>query len=336
MNKNGLQQLSAVFLLSFLLFFSGCGSSDTTGNKLPVADAGGINGVITVEQNDFFTFDASKSYDVDGTITNYEWFCPGLNFTLYSGSNNTLTMPAARDVGDYNTTLIITDDKNATATDYVIVRILAPTFVVDAGADQNVTENEFYTLNANKSFYTKGNIVSYEWLYADNNVSIYKGSDSNLTLQADREVGYYNIQLIVTNDKNETAKDSVIVRIGDAPFVDVFGTSITVDQFKTLQEQSTIYIDVRTDGELHNSGIIEGSYTIVNPANINTWLQEGSKFLDLVTTPNQSFTIICSTGSRASGVANALLDKGYTKVHFLGVGTDGWRSSGGLFIPYEN
>jgi rhodanese-related sulfurtransferase len=325
MNKNNLRKFSSTLLLSFLLFFNGCGTTDPTGNKLPIADAGED---ITVIQNELFTFDARNSYDLDGTITNYEWFCPGFNISLYSGPNSTLTMPAGRPVGDYNTTLIVTDDKNATAKDYVIVKIIAPRFLAHAGMDFNVTENGFFTLDANESFYLDGTITSYEWLYTDNNDTLYKGSEEKTpNIQANRSVGNYNIKLIVTNDKNETAEDSVIIRIGDAPFTDVFDRGISVEQFKILQQENTVYIDIRTDGEL-SSGIIEGSETILNPNGIGMWLQEGSDFLNLGISKDDSFTIICATDSRASGVANGLYDNGYIHVHYIVGGINAWKNAG--------
>jgi len=47
----------------------------------------------------------------------------------------------------YNTTLIVTDDKNATTKDYVIVKIIAPRFLAKAGVDFNATEDGLFNIS---------------------------------------------------------------------------------------------------------------------------------------------------------------------------------------------
>jgi len=321
-----LHKFLSVFLLSYLLFFTGCGTTDVTGNKLPIADAGED---ITVVQNEMFTFDGSRSYDEDGNIVSYEWYCAGFDISLYKGANNTLTMPAQRPIGEYNTTLIVTDDKNATAVDYVIVKIIAPTFQADAGSDLNVTENGSFTLDANKSYYKDGNIINYKWIYTDNNITLYDGPNAiTPNLVANRAIGTYKIKLIVTNDKNQSLEDTLFLQIGNAPFEDIYSTGISVLQFKKFKDENKVYIDVRNPNEWADTGIIEGSYKITKPADINIWLQDGSDFLNIVTEKDQSFVLICAAGSRATTTANQLKDKGFTKVHYLIDGINGWRDAG--------
>jgi rhodanese-related sulfurtransferase len=347
MNTTILHKYLALLLLLFLLSFSGCGTTDTSKNDLPpnnnsnirnilpVADAGDT---ITVAQNEFFTFDASGSYDSDGNITTYEWYCTDFNISLYKGSKSTLTIPAQRPIGVYNTKLTVTDDKNATAVDYVLVKIVAPVFVADAGENFQVVQNEYYTLDANNSFYLNGNIISYEWIYKDNNITLYKGPNKKSpSLQANRSVGNYEIKLIVTNDKNQTAEDSVTIHIEETSnnqFKDIYSIDITVTQFKVLKEHNIVYIDVRHPSEWASStGIIENSYKITKPSDINTWLQNGSDFLNIVTDKEQSFILICAAGSRATTTANQLKDKGYNKVHYLIGGINGWIDAGEPTVP---
>jgi rhodanese-related sulfurtransferase len=347
MNKNIYYKFSLAFLLSSLLLFSGCGTSDggsddtnnstqkTINNILPVADAGSD---ITVVQNEMFTFDASNSYDSDGNITNYEWYCSDFNISLYTGPNSTLTIPAQRPLGSYHTKLTVTDDKNATMVDTVLVTIIAPVFIANAGGNQQVVQNTPIILDANKSFYAQGDITSYEWIYSDINRTLYKGSEISTSILATRSIGDYNITLIVTNDKNETAIDSFTLYVTEdnsAGFVDIMNTAITVEQFKELKSHDTIYIDVRALSEWNSeTGIIEGSHTITRPSNISTWLQEGSEFLNLVTDKDQSFTLICAAGSRASLTANDLIANGYTNVHYLNSGINAWIAAGEPTIAY--
>jgi rhodanese-related sulfurtransferase len=335
-----------IFLFLFLsLLFSGCGSTSTetppvkqadnirnkhSVNLPPVADAGDT---ITVVQNQPFTFDASKSYDPDGNITSYEWFCPDLNISLYKGTKNTLTIPAQRPIGEYNTTLIVTDNENAISIDHVLVKIIAPRFVADAGENFQVIQNDYFALDADNSFYLDGKIVNYKWTYTDNNITLYKGANpKSPLLEANRSPGTYNIKLIITNDKNQTAVDYVTMYIEESTsnqFQDIYDTGITIEQFKKLQDENIVYIDVRRSSEWHSdTGIIEGSYLITKPSDINTWLTEGSEFLDLVTDKNQSFILICLHGGRAESTATKLKDKGYSKVHYLIGGINNWINNG--------
>ena len=238
MNKKILHKLSSLFLLSFLLFLNGCGTSGTTGNG----------------------------------------------------------------------------------------------FLANAGTDFNVAEDGSFTLNANGSYYKDGNIINYKWFYEDDNVTIYEGPEEKTPEnQVDRVAGTYTIKLIVTNNKNETAEDSVIIRIGDVPFTDEFNTEINISQFKELQVQNKVYIDIRGSGEWSNTGIIENSSLITKQKdynNISTWLQDGSSFLNLITDKDQSFTLICALGGRAKKTASALKNEGYTNVHYLSGGINAWIAAG--------
>jgi len=332
MRKNNFKIFNLIFLLSFLFLHIGCATSNSSGNKLPVADAGDD---IVVVQNKLFTFDGSKSYDSDGNITNYEWFCTDYNITLYKGPKNTLTIPAQRPIGEYKVKLIVTDDKNATAEDMVLVKIIKPTLVADAGEDIVVKQHELFTFNGSKSYNLDGNITSYEWYCTDYNITLHKGTESNLTIPAERPVGEYRVKLIVTDDKNQTAEDTVKVIITEADGSgnqngDTFDTRITVDQFKTLKEQGVVYIDIRRSDEWNSvTGIIEGSYKITKQSD----MQNNSQFQNIVTDKDQSFVLICAYGGRAYSTANALKDNGYTHVHYLSGGIHAWIDAKEPTVP---
>jgi rhodanese-related sulfurtransferase len=328
MKRNNLKIFKIVLLLSFLLFCTGCNSNNAIGNKSPVANAGKD---IVVIQNKLFTFDGSKSYDLDGNITNYEWLCADFNISLYKGLESSLTIPAQRPIGVYGVKLIVTDDKNATAEDIVLVKIIKPTLVANAGEDIIVKQHELFTFDGSKSYDLDGNITNYEWYCTDYNITLYKGTESNLTIPAERPVGEYKVKLIVTDDKNKTAEDIVKVIItkpddeSEHQNGDIFDIGITVDQFKTLKQQGAVYIDIRTPNEWNSqTGIIEDSYKIANQSNI----QNDSEFLNIVTQKDQSFILICAAGGRAYTTANKLKNIGYTNVHYLEGGIDAWIAAG--------
>jgi PKD repeat protein len=101
----------------------------------PVADAGVDQ---TINKGDTVQFDASASYDPDGTIVSYEWDF-GDGSPIGTGVNPTHIYHAP---GNYTVTLTVTDDDGATDTDtctITVLLVIQPP-VADAGEDQTVNE----------------------------------------------------------------------------------------------------------------------------------------------------------------------------------------------------
>ena len=84
-------------------------------NDPPVADAGDD---VIAKRGDTIILDASKSYDLDGNITSYEW--KEGNVTLSSDENVSYVF---YDEGVHSVTLTVTDDDNATDSDEKIITI---------------------------------------------------------------------------------------------------------------------------------------------------------------------------------------------------------------------
>ena len=82
----------------------------------------------------------------------------------------------------------------------------APT--ANAGADQNVMEDESVTLRASASSDSDGTIVSYEWKEGDSVLST-----ASSFIKADFTVGTHTITLTVTDDNGATATDTVVVTV---------------------------------------------------------------------------------------------------------------------------
>lgn len=87
----------------------------------PVADAGAD---ISVAYNAEFTFDASRSFDLDGNIVKYEWLYMGqyltTDETIMAGPIYTRI---ANSAGDHNVTLRVTDNEGNTDEDIVRVYV---------------------------------------------------------------------------------------------------------------------------------------------------------------------------------------------------------------------
>jgi hypothetical protein len=94
---------------------------EPTPNVRPVADAtaGTINeGVIEGVINSTITFNGSRSYDNDGRIITYHW-----NFGDGTDGLGKITTHSYTELGTYNVTLKVTDDKFATDNDTITAQI---------------------------------------------------------------------------------------------------------------------------------------------------------------------------------------------------------------------
>ena len=104
-------------------------------NQDPVANAGPDQPSVTDPDgsgDEAVTLDGSSSADPDGTVVSWDWTATGV--TIPSGATPTATFP----VGVHTVTLTVTDNGGATATDDVVVTVLAntaPTASITSPAD---------------------------------------------------------------------------------------------------------------------------------------------------------------------------------------------------------
>ena len=114
-------------------------------------------------------FDASASYDPDGTIESYRW-----DF----GDSNIITVPDPvahhnyTAIGTYNVTLTVTDNDSLTDTtwDTVTVRDYPVAYFTYSPATPIMGET--VTFNASLSTPNGGTIVSYAWDFGDSNITV--------------------------------------------------------------------------------------------------------------------------------------------------------------------
>ncbi|RMI03315.1 MAG: DNRLRE domain-containing protein [Calditrichaeota bacterium] len=120
-------------------------------NQPPVADAGADQVVTDMDKtgDETVTLDASGSFDTDGTIVSYTWSENGT--TIATGETPTVTLG----IGVHNIDLMVTDDAGQTATDQVVVTVVAAiSFTMDvyppAGGLTNPTAGTVITVPANQ------------------------------------------------------------------------------------------------------------------------------------------------------------------------------------------
>jgi len=176
-------------------------ATKTVLNRSPVASF--TESAHTVYIGESIAFDASGSYDPDGTIVSYSW-----DF----GDGNTTTGVevdhAYEDNGVYTVTLTVVDDDGATGsateTKNVLNRPPVANFTESA---HTVYIGESIAFDASGSYDPDGTIVSYSWDFGDGNTA------TGVTVDhAYSEDGNYTVTLTVTDDDGASAS-SVATKI---------------------------------------------------------------------------------------------------------------------------
>ena len=179
-------------------------------NQSPIAKAGPDQ---TVDDHDgtgkeTVALDGSASYDPDGTISNYQWL-EG-NSPLAVGQKPTVDFG----VGSHTVTLKVTDDKGATATDNVIIKVNAnQPPVAEAGPDQTLSDadnngTETVAVDGSASYDPDGSIVAYEWKEGTTVLGTQKTLSDDFTAGAT-----HVITLTVKDDGGATATDTVNITV---------------------------------------------------------------------------------------------------------------------------
>ncbi len=178
-----------------------------TGNNAPLCDAGGP---YTGTAGQPVAFDGSGSSDPGGTITAYDWdFGDG---STGSGATPSHTYAAA---GNYTATLTLTDNCGATSTCEASVTITMPDNlppVCDAGGPYAGPTNSPIQFDGTGSNDPDGTIVLYEWDFGDGST----GSGATPT-HTYTQMGLYNVQLCVTDDRQARVCCDTTAEIGATP-----------------------------------------------------------------------------------------------------------------------
>ena len=188
-------------------------------NIAPVANAGSDK---TSNADTLVFLDGTDSIDTDGTITSYEWTqTAGTKVTLTNSSSATpsFTTPSTADTLSFK--LTVTDNKGATATDYVNVTVSGeksnykPT--ANAGSDRSVNSSVIVTLDGSASSDTDGSIVSYKWKQTGGTqVSLTNDDTSTPSFTAPSTTDTVTFKMTVTDSMGATASDYVQVSVTSA------------------------------------------------------------------------------------------------------------------------
>jgi len=201
----------AALTILVLALASGC----TSTNSVPVAsfvcEPSSGESPLTV------SFDASASYDTDGTIVEYAWsFGDGETET---GMTTSHVYTATSDK-TYNVTLTVTDNGGAWATSNAVVSVEVPSEVPSGNlppvATFTRTPSSGYaplavSFDAAASYDPDGTIVTYSWSFGDGQ------SATGTTNHTYTEVGTYSAKLTVTDDEGSTNTETRPVEVENIP-----------------------------------------------------------------------------------------------------------------------
>jgi len=186
-------------------------------NQPPSAaiSASPASGVVVLDVD----FDASASFDSDGTIVEYEWDLDG------NGSFETSTglVPTAQHsyatVGSYDVSVRVTDDDDATDTASVLVTVTEPVNESPvASLSATPTSGDiplFVSFDASASFDPDGYLVEYEWDFdGDGTFETSTGTTAyaQFTYTA---AGTYGAAVRVTDDGDATDTATVVITATD-------------------------------------------------------------------------------------------------------------------------
>jgi len=235
-------------------------ATKTVLNRPPVASF--TESAETLYTGEAITFNASESYDSDGTIVTYYWdFGDGANAT------GAIVDHAYSDNGTYTATLTVTDDDGATAiatsTKTVFNRPPVSSFTESA---ETVYTGETISFNASGSYDTDGIIISYFWDFGDGT------NATGVTVDhAYADDGNYTVTLTVTDDDGATSSISSAKIVLNASPVAIFTESaetvytsetITFNASQSYDPDGTIvsYFWDFGDGANATGAVVEHSY----------------------------------------------------------------------------
>ena len=108
------------------------------------------------------------------------------------------------------------------------------------------------------------------------------------------------------------------------------------DALKAYKEDNLIVVDIRTEKEWKETGIIPNSI-LVSMHNNN--YEENSNFIEQITTilekhSKENIVFICASGARSEIVTNYFFKEGYQNVSHIPEGIIGKNKDGWLFLGY--
>jgi len=172
----------------------------------------------SVIESETIAFDASGSYDPDGTIVSYSW-----NFGDGKTATGVSTAHAYLQDGTRTVSLTVTDDEGKTDTTTATITVLnkAPVASFTESAEVTTT-GDTIAFDASGSYDPDGTIISYSWNFGDGN------SDTGLTVNhVFDHSGTYTVTLTVTDNNGATDSETATISISNRQPIAAFTANTT-------------------------------------------------------------------------------------------------------------
>mgnify|MGYP001059971866 CR=1 FL=1 len=165
--------------------------------------------------NQTVTFNASESYDPDGTIISYQW-CFGDETPNASRPEATISHTYSA-LGDYTVTLTVTDNAGLKGTTSQAISINDYPMAKFTFSPTRPLVNETVTFNATESSPNGGTIVSYFWNFGDEQTA---NTTTPIITHAYSAVGNYTVTLTTTDSYGLTDNCTESITIIKPPVAD--------------------------------------------------------------------------------------------------------------------
>lgn len=183
-------------------------------NEPPVAAF--VSSVKTVGTEQIVSFDASDSYDPDGTIDFYSWdFGDGVKSTGVAKEHT------YRNAGTYTVTLTVIDNDAGFDKVTSTITVTEEEIILPDGTNENESPVALFTssvesmaygesvhFDASESYDSDGTIVSYFWNFGDGNESTGMIADHTYN-----ETGTYTVTLTVTDNDGDSSSTNIDVSV---------------------------------------------------------------------------------------------------------------------------
>lgn len=160
---------------------------------------------------DAVIFNASGSYDLDGTIANYAWDWGDLSGNV---TTNPIITRIFSTTGNYNVTLIVTDNLGLNGSFALIVTVYALREAHFSFAPSTPNVGDPVTFNASLSQDPGGTITNYTWDWDDTSSNVTTNPIITHTFSAN---GSYNVNLTITDNDGLKAWYNNTVNVGIPP-----------------------------------------------------------------------------------------------------------------------
>lgn len=168
-----------------------------------------------------FSFDASKSFSTEGSITSYDWDFG--NGEMITGAKVDYTFS---DAGEYPVKLVIYDDAGLTSRITKTVKVYTKDPVAHFKYFPDRTKaNEIVTFDASESYNAIGKIINYKWDFGDGS----HGKGINVKHPYNKP-GEYMTTLTATDNEGKTAsKTRLVTVITGLPKKVIYETDMCLD-----------------------------------------------------------------------------------------------------------